>query len=84
MAFTDYGIAIRFEGGVYMTDFVKTWRRVGNTDLFQGGRMSPIMDTDCPWAIKTNAYKEMVVQPGELEVYTLSLAVTLKTDQLLA
>lgn len=57
-----------------MTGFMKTWRRVGNTDLFQGGKISLIINTNCLWAIKTKARKEMVLQPAELKV-------TLKTNQ---
>lgn len=50
-----------------MTDFLKIWRRVGNTDLFPGGRTSPIINKDCSWAVKTRTCKEMVGQDWRAE-----------------
>ena len=49
------------------------------TDLFQGGKMSPIINADCSWAVKIRAYTEMV---GEARRAETASAVTLQMDQL--
>ena len=49
------------------------------TDLFQGGKMSPIINADCSWALKIRAYTEMVGQARRAETAS---AVTLQMDQL--